>query len=104
MRWWFRRRPGASRASAEATEADTERFHRAVMACIEVVGRGIPEAGKEAYSMQVFTVALTVQLGVAAARCLREGYLTKEQMRRLLQPVLESVEGGGASAAGTASD
>jgi hypothetical protein len=70
---------------------DVEQFHRGVMACIDTLGRGLPDTGRESHNLQVFTVALAVHLRVSAARCLREGHMTRDQVKSLLQPLLQDL-------------
>lgn len=91
LRWFSRKR--LSIGAADSAHPDVERFHRSVMACVDALGRGLPEAGKESHNLQVFTIALAVHLRVAASRCVRDGHMTRAQVRQLLQPLLQELTG-----------
>jgi hypothetical protein len=64
-------------------------LHAEVIACTRVLGRKLPRIGKR-YSMQAFTIALAMHLRATLKLGLKEGYLTEEQVTRLVQSLLSN--------------
>jgi hypothetical protein len=81
---WLRFRRFFKRASDPAAQ-----FELDVTACTNDLGRILPGFAKR-YSLQVFTIALSLHLKSSLALCVREGHLTSSQTKRLIEPLLES--------------
>jgi len=64
-------------------------FKLDVTACTNDLGRILPRLAKR-YSMQVFTIVLSMHLKTMLALCVRQGHLTSSQAKRLIEPLLES--------------